>query len=200
MEDMSNDGLRELLYTETGGIAMSDELFERLLGATVEIHLKNKEALISYGKLDTNLYIQKRGIMRGYHFDGENEKTYAFAGPGTVTLSFHSHFLHQPSVFQIESCGETTVLKLSKKQLDELLAQSHEFALWLLAIYTSQLYFYEYKEVVIKGSARERYLSLIENRPEILANVPLKTVASYLGVAPNYLSTIKKIIRDEKKM
>jgi ribosomal protein L10 len=46
--------------------------------------------------------------------------------------------------------------------------------------------------------AKERFLSLIENRPEIMANVPLKVIASYLGVTPTYLSRLRKEYFEKK--
>ena len=193
-----DSGLKKLLYEQTGGVMMSDGLFERFVGAMDEMHLKNKEVLIPYGRLDTNLYVQKNGLLRACYLDRDNEKTYGFSDPGTVVVSYHSHFIRKPSIFQVESCGETDVLKMSKKVQDELLSGSHEFALWLLAIRTAQLYFNEFKLTMITGTARERYLTLVEKRPEILDRVPLKTVASYLGVAPNYLSSLKKALREEK--
>jgi CRP-like cAMP-binding protein len=191
-------GLKQLLYEQTGGVAMSDELFERFVEPMTELRLRNKEVLIPYDKIDNNLYVLKEGIMRACYIDGGNEKTYGFADTGTVMISYHSHFMHRPSVFQIESCGETTVLKMEKKQLVELIDTSYEFAKWLLAIRTAQLYFNEFKLTAITGTAKERYISLIQNRPEILDRVPLKIIASYLGVAPNYLSYLKKIVKEEK--
>ncbi len=192
---MSNRELKELLYDQTGGkVMMSDELFDRFIGVMTEIHLKNREVLIPCGKRDTNLYVQRNGILRAWYFDGEAEKTYGFTNPGTVTLAYHSHFMNKPSAFQFESCGETDVLKMSKKDMNDLLDSSNEFTRWLLAIHEAQCYFNEFKHVAINGTAKERYLSLIEKRPEIMERVPLKTIASYLGVTPVHLSRLKKIL------
>ncbi|MDR2890174.1 MAG: Crp/Fnr family transcriptional regulator [Alistipes sp.] len=194
-----DEELKHLLAEQAGGIRISDELAERMMGAMTETRLKNKEVLIPLGKRDSNLYIQRNGLMRALYFDGDTEKTYGFANPGTVTLSYHSHFAGRPSVFQFESCGDTDVLKMSEKDMDNLMADSHEFTRWLLAIHEAQCYFNEYKHAALKGTAKERYLSLVEKRPDILARVSLKVVASYLGVAPNYLNFLKKQLRKEGK-
>ena len=187
-----------MLLFEESGFEMSDELLARMLESMTEIRLKNKEVLIPYGKIDTDLYLQVDGLLRACYMDGENEKTYGFSGKGTVAMSYHSHFVNEPSVFQIESCGETTVLRMSKQNLDELTDSSLEFAKWLLTIHIGQLYMNESKLTVVTGSAKERYRFMILNRPEIPARVPVKTIASYLGVAPNYLSYLKKVLHKEK--
>jgi CRP-like cAMP-binding protein len=189
---------KKLLQEEAGGMKMSDELFERFIGAMTEIHLKNKEVLVVYDKVDTNLYVLKSGVLRACYFDNGNEKTYGFADPGTMAVSYHSHFWHKPSVFQMESCGESTVLKMTKKQLDELLDSSPEFARWLLGIRAGQLCFNEYKLTAIVGEAKERYRWMLSHRPNVLAVVPSKTMASYLGVTQTHLSRLKKSIAQEK--
>lgn len=45
---------------------------------------------------------------------------------------------------------------------------------------------------IINGSAKEKYKSLIENRPEIAREVQLKDIAAHLGVTPAYLSRLRK--------
>jgi CRP-like cAMP-binding protein len=193
-----NFEFKKLLREEAGGVKISDELFERLIGSTTEIHLKNKEVLITYGKVDTNLYILKSGVLRACYFVGDNEITYGFADPGSIAISYHAHFWHKPSVFQIESCGESTVLKITKQQLDELLNSSLEFARWLLAIRAGQLCFNEFKLTTIAGEAKERFRWMLQHRPNVLAVVPAKTIASYLGITQTHLSRLKKSLSLEK--
>lgn len=40
--------------------------------------------------------------------------------------------------------------------------------------------------------AKERYLTLIKEHPELLQNVPLKHIASYLWITPQSLSRIRR--------
>ncbi len=196
---MDSELKKQLDYQAGDMVKMSDELFERFIGSMTGFTLKNKEVLIPYGKLDTNLYVQKTGILRACYFDEGNEKTYGFSNPGTIVISFHSHFVRRPSIFQIESCGESEMLKMTKRELDELLLESHEFARWMLAVHFGQLYINEFKHAQITGQAKERYLFLLENRPEIIERVPVKTLASYLGVTPNYLSRLKSEAQQQQK-
>lgn len=189
--------LKKLLEERTRR-KMSDELFDCFVGAMDEIHLKNKEILIPYGKVDTNLYIQKSGVLRTCYFDGENERTYGFSDPGAPSLSYHSHFMSQPAVFQVVSCGKSVVLKITKKDLNNLIDSSHEFAKWMLALKDIQPYFNEFKFATIPGQVKERYRWMLENRPEVIARVPVKVMASYLGVTDTYLSHLKRDLRRAK--
>jgi signal-transduction protein with cAMP-binding, CBS, and nucleotidyltransferase domain len=192
------DELKQLLKNECR-FEISDGLLDRFIGAMTEVRLRNKEVLIPYGRVDSNVYVLKSGIVRYVYFEGEEERTWAFAVPGTIMISFHSLYEHQPAFFQLESCGESVVGRVSKSDLYGLVADSHEFAQWFLDIQVSQLYLHELKVSIINGQTRERFRSLIENRPEIIARVPLKIIASYLGVTPNYLSNLKKSLYKHMK-
>jgi hypothetical protein len=47
---------------------------------------------------------------------------------------------------------------------------------------------------MITKSATERYLDLIQEKPDVLKFAPLKNVASYLGITDTSLSRIRKEI------
>jgi len=47
---------------------------------------------------------------------------------------------------------------------------------------------------LLNQSAQQRYLDLFEEQPELLKNIPLKYIASYIGVTPQALSRIRKRI------
>ena len=47
---------------------------------------------------------------------------------------------------------------------------------------------------LLRDSAEERYLNLFEERPELLREIPLKYIASYIGVTPQALSRIRRRI------
>jgi len=51
---------------------------------------------------------------------------------------------------------------------------------------------------IIADPAKERYLNLIKQKPGIVQNVPLKQIATYLGISDTSLSRIRKEIADNK--
>jgi CRP-like cAMP-binding protein len=174
---------------------LSEELLDRLLASAVEVRTRSRQPLIRYGQFDDNIYILKEGIVRFSWFDGANERVWGFATPGTMMIPYHCYYLRRPSFYQLEACRrEVVTLKISKKELDNLIDTSHEFAKWMLNLSLAQLTIDEIKHSLINGTARERFEALIKNRPEILAEVSLGAVASYLGITQAYLSRLKKEI------
>lgn len=50
----------------------------------------------------------------------------------------------------------------------------------------------------LTASARERYLEFVETYPSIVARVPQRMLASYLGVSPETVSRIRKALSQER--
>ena len=174
---------------------LDDGIMELFLDSMTERRLRPKEVLIEFDTHNDQIYILTEGIMRSVYFDGVKERTLAFALPGTMSMSLHSYYMNRPVFLQHEACCEAAVLCSTKQNFDRFISLYPEFAQWVLNMAYCQLYFYEMKLCVIKGDARERFRSLIQNRPEILEKVPLNAIASYLGITPSYLSRLKKKLR-----
>ena len=47
---------------------------------------------------------------------------------------------------------------------------------------------------LLNKTAEERYLDLFSDRPKLLKQIPLKYIASYIGITPQALSRIRKRI------
>jgi CRP-like cAMP-binding protein len=125
--------LKKLLHGECN-YRMKDETMDAFIGLMSEMELKNNEPLIPYGKFDDNIYILKEGILRYAYFQGLKEMTFGFAIPGTVTIQYHSFYNREPSFFQIESCGKSTVMKVTRADFDRLAKSSDDFTNWMFRL------------------------------------------------------------------
>lgn len=190
---MKNDlsELKALLHEECT-FRMSDGTMDRFVGLMFETEVRNREALIPYGKFDNNIYVVKEGIFRYAYFDGLKEVTFGFALPGTLMISYYSFYRREPSFFQIEACGNSVAMKITKADFDRLTDESNDFAKWMLRLQSAQLWHYEKKLAVVNGEAKERFISLLQKRPEVIENVPMKIIASYIGITPPSLSRLKR--------
>jgi CRP-like cAMP-binding protein len=171
---------------------MKAETMELFLGLMTELKFKRNEAIIPYGECDSNIYIVKEGIVRVAYFDGFREKTFVFGLPATVFFSYYSFLKSSPSFSQVEACCDSVVMKVTKAGYIDLMKRSHDFAQWVAFMSLEQLLFHEKKLEVVNGDVLERFEALMKYRPEIIENVSLKTLASYLGISPEYLSRMKK--------
>jgi CRP-like cAMP-binding protein len=185
--------LKQQLFEECS-YRMEEETMDRFLGLMTEsVELKEGEALIPYGKYDNNIYVLKSGIIRSVYFDGVQERTFAFALPGTVMISYYAFYKRESSYFQLEACCDATVaMKITREAFLNLIKESNDFAQWMLWMSIGQLWFYEMKLSVVNGDAKERFESLMKNRPEVIEKVASKIIASYIGITPQYLSKLKR--------
>ena len=186
------ENLKNLLRKECDYIP-SDALLDRLLGLGRLIKTESGSVLTETGQVDTNVYIVKKGIARFSDFDGNRERTFAFAMPGTIYYNKHSLVHDLPSYYQIDTWGETEMLIITKEDWLNLVTDCHEAALWMLRISMEELFYQEYKNArVYNGDASERFRALLRQRPELISNIPQKILASYLGISPEYFSRLKK--------
>lgn len=186
------------ILKEEGNFSPTGEILDKVLSAAEEIYIKPRTPIIESGRINSNVYIVKEGIIRILHFEQDKEITFGFASPGTFLLSPHSYYMNIPAFLQAETCKTpATVLRISKSRFDSLLAESHELALWMLNLAIGQLFSCERKLYLINGTAKERYSSVLKNRSEIIRAVPAKVIASYLGVTPQYLCRLKEELLNE---
>ncbi|MBQ5697170.1 MAG: Crp/Fnr family transcriptional regulator [Muribaculaceae bacterium] len=183
--------LKQLLSMECS-YQLRDEIMDQFISSMEEITLHQGDILIADGSLDSNIYIVKEGIMAHTYLSGAKDCCWGFSLPGTMMYSLHPYYFNKPAFYQVIACCDSVVMKQSKERFDNLIAESHEFARWVLSMAQCQLFFFEKKNSVISGDARERFISLAKNRPEIFQKVPMKIIASYLGITQQYLSNLKK--------
>ena len=183
--------LKQLLSKECS-YQLRDEIMDPFISSMEEITLHQGDILIADGSLDSNIYIVKEGIMAHTYLSGTKDCCWGFSLAGTMMYSLHPYYFNKPAFYQVIACCDSVVMKQSKERFDNLIEESHEFARWVLSMAQCQLFFFEKKNSVISGDARERFISLAKNRPEIFQKVPMKIIASYLGITQHYLSNLKK--------
>ena len=57
--------------------------------------------------------------------------------------------------------------------------------------FLGQIWTIERKRTIMAGDASERYDALVRQRPELIQQVPIKAIASYLGIAETSLSRLR---------
>lgn len=194
------DYLKECLNRECDRTLTSQE-WDKLLMLGEELNLKKGEVLIRAGSIDPSVYIVKEGVMRGFDFNGEKERTFCFGLPGTIFNSRHSFYRNLPSCYEIEAACASKVIRIKREDYINLTDTDHRFAVWALHYAWWEQYLEEDRESTVhKGDTEERYVQMMKTRPLIVEKVSQRIIASYLGVTPEHLSRIKaKVLRTGKR-
>lgn len=192
-----NKDLKQLVKEECKFMP-SDALVERFLGAMEEIQVKPRRRIIDFGKICTDVFCVKSGIVRLFHVDDAKESTFGFASPGTIFMSPLSFYLDAPAFLMAETCKiPATLLRMNRATFYSFINGSDEFARWMFSLASAQICICERKLSLINGSAMERYQAVLKNRPEIVEAVTDRVLASYLEITPQHLCRLKQQLRDK---
>lgn len=106
----------------------------------------------------------------------------------------------KPSQVNIESVNDSTAYCISKTKLEALFAHSIEMANFGRKIFEREILSVDASTLAYgtPPTAKERYLTLMEENPELLQDVPLKYLASYLYITPQSLSRIRAGLREKE--
>lgn len=103
--------------------------------------------------------------------------------------SFH----HQkPSLVRIETCSLAEVLIFDHTDYNSLLQNHSVFEAYFRQLF-QKAYIREQARIVqmLSFSAKERYNHFNQKYPALVQNIPQKQIASYLGISPEFLSSIR---------
>ena len=150
------------------------------------------DSVIQIGEVNPHIYILKDGVLQKSVLHDNHEITLSFAMPGTMFLSYDSYLLNEPSCIRISACCRCEILRIDAGVCRRMLEAHKDFALWILSIAQYQLYTYDLKSSIVQGDALSRFNRLLGARPDIIKCVPLKMIASYLGISQQHLSRIRR--------
>jgi CRP-like cAMP-binding protein len=138
--------------------------------------------------------IVERGFLRAYTHDVDgNEVTTGFYSPGNLVLEPASFFHRTPSKENVQALIDSKGWVITFEKLNALFhahVAFREFGRSLLVKGFAALK--ERMLSTITETAEQRYLTLLQNKPDIFQQAALKHIASYLGVTDTSLSRIRK--------
>ena len=100
-----------------------------------------------------------------------------------------------PSTYSLETLTDTTILSISYEDLQEVY-KTTTIGNLIGRLTAERLFLLKSKreQTLLFYTAEERYLNLFKDRPEVIKEIPLKYISSYIGVTPQALSRIRKHI------
>ncbi len=179
-------------------ISLTDDEKNALLSLNLFHSVKKGTILLKEGQNSNESYFVLKGCIRIYYIIDGEEKTTAFY---TEMDAFTPHCVinKTPSDYFI-SCVEDSILTVSNSDMEaEINNKFPKFELMcgklseeLLA--KQQIDFNEFKT----SSPEQRYLNLLQKRPDLIQRVPQHQLASFLGIKPQSLSRLRARILEKK--
>ena len=165
----------------------------KTISACFERRTINKdEILLEEGKICWHLYFIESGLLRYYiHKDG-NDITKFFTEAPYCFTSQVSFTAEKPAVENIQAIENSIIWQTTLEQANDLLALKSWNTFIRKLLQEVQYYTEEILQEIQTETAEKRYEKILTNQPDLVQRVPLKHLASYLGIAPQSLSRIRK--------
>ncbi len=179
-------------------ITLNEDEKNALLSLDLFHSIKKGTALLREGQQSLDSYFVLKGCFRVYYIIDGEEKTTAFY---TELDAFTPHCaINKTSSDYYVSCVEDSILLISNAEMSvEVNRKFPKFDIMcrmlseeLLA--KQRIDFDEFKT----SSPEQRYLNLLQKRPDLIQRVPQHQLASYLGIKPQSLSRLRARILEKK--
>jgi CRP-like cAMP-binding protein len=159
--------------------------------------VEQDEIVLAEGKICKYLYFVESGLLRFYINKDGNDITKFFTDAPYFFTSQVSFNYQKPALENIQAIEKSVVFQITYKQSNELfkLKSWSEFGRRI----TQEVQFFteEILEQLQTETAESRYERMLRNNPQLLQRIPLKHLASYLGIAPQSLSRIRKKLQEK---
>lgn len=153
---------------------------------------KKGELILQHGKICRKLYFLEEGFLRYFILQNGEEVSKFFTQAPYCFTSQRSFTKDIPTEDNILALKDSIVWEIDKADAFELLKYSNWSEFIRKLIQEVQFFTEEILKDIQNNSAEDRYVRMVEENGAILNNVPLKDIASYLGIAPQSLSRIRK--------
>ncbi len=159
-----------------------------------------KHILLKEGQVVHDNYFVLKGCVRQYIIKDGTERITNFYTEEEWILPAIGQVQPSSSTFYLDCVQDSVLLIANENQGSEFMKTNPKFLelsqmILEKEILKQQQHFTEYQN----SSAEERYLKLLEDKPELIQGISQIHLSSYLGVKPESLSRIKKRIFQKKK-
>ncbi len=151
---------------------------------------------LEQGNTCKKFYFVEHGSVRAFHVNIEGkESTIMFAVEDWWITDMGSFLNALPANISLETLEACLLFELDAQALEKMLKAVPKLERYFRILF-QRAYVREQQRVLeaISTPLEKRYLAFLEKYPKIAEKVTQKQIASYLGVTPEFLSTIKKRI------
>ena len=174
-------------------LPLSQEEIDGIVATLTIKKFPKRTILLREGEISMEAYFVLEGCVRQYFMIEGEEKTNNFFSEEQWVISVNSMANNQPSKHFLECC-EDSILVVGNREKEEALYKQFP-KLETISRRVMEKVFAEQQELsgsYFTDSPEERYLNLIQTRPQLLQRIPQYMIASYIGVKPESLSRIRK--------
>lgn len=167
---------------------------EEIISRFERVSFKKHESLLEEGQIAKVYWFVENGFLRSYVIDvGGNDISTGFYAGGDIVIDWPSFFMQAPTRERVEALSDCVCWQIGYDAFQELF---HSIAPFREQGRSNLVKAYfalkNHSIAMIADTAKQRYLHLLKEKPEIFQQVPLKQIATYLGITDTSLSRIRR--------
>lgn len=163
--------------------------------------IKKGDFIMKPGDNCSHSFFVESGLLRYYSMDDKGkEHILHFAPEGWILSDRDSIYFNIPTNYYMEALEDSTVILLENDFFTSLSTDVK-----LVSAFNERLLHNHIRHLqkritqLLSATAEERYLDFVKLYPDIILRVPQWMVASYLGIAPESLSRVRKDLANKWK-
>lgn len=186
--------------TECGSKYFNDEEMASIEELTVKRSFKKGDILIKEGQVVDQCFHIIKGCLRQYRIvDGIERSIFFYTEDQSVLSVTHTSSIYLAN-YNVDCVEDTNVTIMSAPNERELYRRHPKME--SMSRMSLEQMMKKYQEMLgdfMISSPEERYIQLLNERPDLLTRVPQYQLASYIGVKPESLSRIRKRILEKRQ-
>ncbi len=176
-------------------VTLSADEQEAIFSYFHEITLEKGEFVLKTGQIANHYYFIRSGALRFYYGDYEEQLTAWVIVKDEFFTEISSLNPELPTRFNIQAIEKTELFQIHKNDMELLYAQIPAWQEFGRVTWENMAIRMINQIISFQTlSAEERYLEFMRDA-ELMKRVPVKQIASYLGITPNALSRIRRNIK-----
>lgn len=183
-------------YFETAAkLKLTDKDWGIFASKVTRQEFPKNHTLLKTGQTEDYLSFVETGVVRYYIPKEENDITLAFVFADSFASAYDSFLTRIPSVYQADTLTKTILWRLNYNDL-QIIYSGTEIGNKIGRFASEDLFLKKFKRELslLNETAEQRYQNLFTERPQLIKEIPLKYIASYIGITPQALSRIRKRI------
>lgn len=185
-----NEGIRNLFKSLA---PLSDAELDEALQMFHIVSVGKNEFFNRAGLISERIGFVNSGLLRSFYEIGGKETTTFFLRPGSVAASLLSFLRRKPAIENVQALEDSELIVISRKNLFNLYEENWKWQQVGRRLIENYYIIMEQRSISLQTkTAKERYQDFMEDYPEVLISAPQNQIASFLGIAPETLSRIRK--------
>jgi CRP-like cAMP-binding protein len=188
--------IQTLISHFNGYLSLTSEEIEAVSKNAKIRQIKRRQFVLQENDLCKHFNFIAEGCLKMYNVDDNNkEHNIQFGAENNWLTDIGSFHSGKPSKMYIEAIEPSIIIQIEQKDIVYLFDNFPKFdRIFRIIVENNFVELQNRLLQTISSTAEERYISFINQYPNLFTRLPNTQIASYLGITPEFLSIVRKNI------